>query len=78
MSDVRSRLGTQDIRQTTFEHERQHLFAGTRINAAYAVPLLAVVVALIAVLWISPWLVGGWACPDPLQPLPYGAALPDL
>ena len=60
MSDVRSRLGTQDIRQTTFEHERQHLFAGTRINAAYAVPLLAVVVALIAVLWISPWLVGGW------------------
>ncbi|MDN3719034.1 hypothetical protein QW131_06935 [Roseibium salinum] len=40
--------------------ERRHLFADTRINAAYAVPLLALIVAAISVLWVSPLFIGAW------------------
>ncbi len=57
---VHSRLGAQDNRHTTFDLERQHLFADTRINAAYAVPLLALIVAAISVLWLDPVLIGVW------------------
>lgn len=58
--DVRSRLGAPESRHTTFDLERQHLFADTRINAAYAVPLLALIVAAISVLWIDPLFIGAW------------------
>lgn len=58
--DVRSRLGAPESRNTTFDLERQHLFADTRINAAYAVPLLALIVAAISVLWIDPLFIGAW------------------
>jgi len=58
--DVRSRLGTPESRNTTFDLERQHLFADTRINAAYAGPLLALIVAAISVLWIDPLFIGAW------------------
>ncbi|GAB4511344.1 MAG: HAMP domain-containing sensor histidine kinase [Roseibium sp.] len=57
---VRSRLGAPEHRHTTFDLERQHLFADTRINAAYAVPLLALIVAAISVLWIDPLFIGAW------------------
>jgi two-component system, cell cycle sensor histidine kinase PleC len=57
---VRSRLGAPKKRRTTFDPERQHLFADTRINAAYAVPLLALIVAAISVFWINPVFVGYW------------------
>jgi len=60
MKDVRSRLGTPEYRHTTFDLERQHLFADTRINAAYAVPLLALIVAAISVLWVTPAFIGAW------------------
>ena len=45
--DVRSRLGAPEHRHTAFDLERQHLFADTRINAAYAVPLLALIAFLV-------------------------------
>lgn len=57
---VRSRLGAPQSFRTTFDPERQHLFADTRINAAYAVPLLAMIVAAISVFWINPVFVGYW------------------
>ncbi len=60
MQDVRSRLGTPAGRHTSFDLERQHLFADTRINAAYAVPLLALIVAAISALWSSTIYVGAW------------------
>ncbi|TYC66036.1 HAMP domain-containing histidine kinase [Stappia sp. BW2] len=60
VNDVRTRLGAPDNRYTTFDLERQHLFADTRINAAYAVPLLALIVAAISVLWINPLFIGAW------------------
>lgn len=58
--DIRSRLGAPENRQSTFEHERQHLFADTRINAAFAAPLLALIVAAISSLWVSPQFMGAW------------------
>lgn len=58
--DIRSRLGAPENRQSTFEHERQHLFADTRINAAFAAPLLALIVAAISSLWVSPHFMGAW------------------
>ena len=58
--NTRSRLGTPEFRYTTFDLERQHLFADTRINAAYAVPLLALIAAVISVLWVDPVLSIAW------------------
>ncbi|WP_298957695.1 HAMP domain-containing sensor histidine kinase [uncultured Roseibium sp.] len=60
MNNVRSKLGTPTGLHTTFDLERQHLFADTRINAAYAVPLLALIVAAISVLWVEPVSIGAW------------------
>jgi two-component system cell cycle sensor histidine kinase PleC len=60
VKDARSRLGAPQGRHTTFDLERQHLFADTRINAAYAVPLLALIVAAISVLWVEPLFIGAW------------------
>ncbi|MBN9670268.1 sensor histidine kinase [Roseibium aggregatum] len=60
VKDVRSRLGAPRNRHTTFDLERQHLFADTRINAAFAVPLLALIVAAISVLWVSPDIIAAW------------------
>lgn len=60
VKDVRSRLGTPPNQHKTFEPERQHLFADTRINAAYAAPLLALIIATISVLWVSPAYIGAW------------------
>ncbi|KZM50228.1 HAMP domain-containing sensor histidine kinase [Labrenzia sp. OB1] len=60
LKNVRSRLGASEYRHTTFDLERQHLFADTRINAAYAVPLLSLIVAAISVLWINPLYIGAW------------------
>ncbi len=57
---VRSRLGAPSANHTTFDLERQHLFADTRINAAYAAPLLALIVAAIAILWVDPIFIGAW------------------
>ncbi|GAA0782179.1 HAMP domain-containing histidine kinase [Roseibium denhamense] len=60
VKDVHSRLGAPENQRTTFDLERQHLFADTRLNAAYAAPLLALIVAAISVLWIEPILLGAW------------------
>ncbi|TYC63244.1 HAMP domain-containing histidine kinase [Rhodobacterales bacterium] len=60
VKDVRSRLGTPANQHTSFDLERQHLFADTRINAAYAAPLLALIVAAISVLWVDPIFIGIW------------------
>ncbi len=58
--DVRSRIGSKDNLHNDFELERQHLFADTRMNSAFAVPMLALIVAAISSLWIHPVLVGCW------------------
>ncbi|WP_417667089.1 sensor histidine kinase [Roseibium sp.] len=58
--DVRTRIGSKDNLPNDFELERQHLFADTRINSAFAVPMLALIVAAISSLWIHPGLVGVW------------------
>ncbi len=60
VKNVRSRLGAPQGNLTTFHLERQHLFADTRINAAYAVPLLALIVAAISILWVNPVYIGAW------------------
>ncbi|WP_417684425.1 sensor histidine kinase [Roseibium sp.] len=58
--DVRSRIGSKDASMNDFELERQHLFADTRMNSAFAVPMLALIVAAISSLWINTYLVGAW------------------
>ncbi|MEP3667714.1 MAG: HAMP domain-containing sensor histidine kinase [Roseibium sp.] len=58
--DVRTRIGSNDSLPNDFELERQHLFADTRLNSAFAVPMLALIVAAISSLWIHPALVGFW------------------
>ncbi|MEP3429571.1 MAG: HAMP domain-containing sensor histidine kinase [Roseibium sp.] len=57
---VRSRLGAPEHNRSAFDLERQHLFANTRINAAYAVPLLVVIVAAISILWLNPFFLSAW------------------
>ncbi|WP_417694144.1 sensor histidine kinase [Roseibium sp.] len=57
---ARSHIGLRDPDSSTFEQERLHLFADTRISSTFAVPLLALVIAAIASLWIHPALVGCW------------------
>ncbi|MEJ8474099.1 sensor histidine kinase [Roseibium algae] len=58
--DVRSRIGSKEGIQNDFEQERQHLFADTRINSAFAVPILLLIVAAISSLWVNPILVSCW------------------
>jgi len=60
LHDVRSRRSRPDPSTTQYNLERLHLFADTRISAAYAVPMLALIVAGISTLWIEPTLVALW------------------
>ena len=63
VQDMRTRIGSKDAPAADFEFERQHLFADTRISSAFAMPLLALIVAAISSLWIHPLHVGIWfAC----------------
>lgn len=57
---VRSRLGAPERHHSSFDLERQHLFADTRINAAFAVPLLVLIVTAISVIWLDPFFLGAW------------------
>lgn len=58
--DVRGNIGSKDTSETDYELERRHLFAETRLSAAFAVPMLALIVAAISTLWIAPPLVAVW------------------
>ncbi|WP_377174891.1 sensor histidine kinase [Roseibium aestuarii] len=57
---ARSHIGLRDRDATTFQQERLHLFADTRVSSAFAVPFLAVVIAAISSLWIHPAMVAVW------------------
>lgn len=43
-----------------FQEERQRIFADTRLNSAFAVPILGMLVAAISSVWIHPIYVCGW------------------
>ncbi|GGB41791.1 two-component sensor histidine kinase [Roseibium aquae] len=58
--DSRARYSRPDTAAAQYTLERLHLFADTRISAAYAVPMLALIVAGISTLWIEPTLVALW------------------
>lgn len=60
ITDIRSRIGQTGSLHNDFELERQHLFADNRISSAYAVPMLAMIVAAISNLWIDPYIVVIW------------------
>ena len=60
LKDVRQSLGGPDTTNAQFQIERLHLFADTRISAAYAVPMLALIIAGISTLWILPLHVAIW------------------
>lgn len=60
ISGIRSTLGVRDGLQAGFEGERRHLFASTRLSAAFAVPMLALIVTAISTLWLSTNLVSIW------------------
>lgn len=57
---VRSRLGAPERLHANFDLERQHLFADTRLNASFAVPLLLLIVTAISVIWMDPFFLGAW------------------
>lgn len=58
--DFRGSMGTRDGLQSKFEGERRHLFADTRLSAAFAVPMLALIVAAISTMWLNKGLVTIW------------------
>jgi two-component system cell cycle sensor histidine kinase PleC len=58
--DQRERL-TSPSGRPAFDHELGLIFARNRISAAYAIPLLIIIVAAAASLWIDPWVVLAWA-----------------
>jgi two-component system cell cycle sensor histidine kinase PleC len=60
INGIRSTLGVRDGLQTSFEGERRHLFASTRLSAAFAVPMLALIVTAISTLWLNTSLVSIW------------------
>ncbi|MTI42058.1 two-component system cell cycle sensor histidine kinase PleC [Roseibium hamelinense] len=60
IKDMRGSIANLDPKRSNFEQERQHLFADTRLSAAYAVPMLALIVAAISILWVPYVMVGAW------------------
>ncbi len=63
IGSIRSALSAQDNTSGNFKLERRHLFASTRSSAALAVPMLALIVAAISILWLPSFLVFLWfAC----------------
>jgi len=60
LKNVKLHLGAPDPTAAQFQIERLHLFADTRISAAYAVPMLALIIAGISTLWIQPIHVAIW------------------
>ena len=57
----RERLTSASGTRPAFDHELGLTFARNRISVAYAVPLLILIVAAAAMLWIDAWIVLGWA-----------------
>ncbi|WP_235987769.1 sensor histidine kinase [Roseibium aggregatum] len=58
--DFRGAMGTKESLQSKFEGERRHLFADTRLSAAFAVPMLALIVTAISTMWLNKGLVTIW------------------
>jgi len=58
--DFRGSMGTREGLQSNFEGERRHLFADTRLSAAFAVPMLALIVTAISTMWLNKGLVTIW------------------
>ena len=56
----RERLTSASGTRPAFDHELGLTFARTRISAAYAIPLLIVIVGAAATLWVEPWVVLAW------------------
>jgi two-component system, cell cycle sensor histidine kinase PleC len=59
--DYRERLASASGTRPAFDYELGLTFARNRISAGYAVPLLIMIVAAAALLWVQPWVVAAWA-----------------
>ncbi|NVK32927.1 MAG: HAMP domain-containing histidine kinase [Rhodobacteraceae bacterium] len=60
ITHVRNRMGDKKSPLSDFQEERQRIFADTRLNSAFAVPILGMIVAAIASVWIHPLYVCAW------------------
>jgi two-component system cell cycle sensor histidine kinase PleC len=59
--EQRERLVSTSGTRPAFDHELGLIFARNRISSAYAIPLLIVIVAAAAVLWVEVWKIAAWA-----------------
>ncbi len=59
--DQRERLTSTSGTRPAFDYELNLTFARNRLSAAYALPILVVVIAATASLWINFYLAAGWA-----------------
>jgi two-component system cell cycle sensor histidine kinase PleC len=59
--EQRERLASTSGTRPAFNLELALIFARNRVSAAFALPLLIVIVALASLLWIRPWLAASWA-----------------
>lgn len=60
VKDQRERLTSRTGTRPAFDYELALSLASNRVSAAYAMPLLAVLVAATALLWIDPRFVAAW------------------
>ncbi|WP_029056773.1 sensor histidine kinase [Stappia stellulata] len=57
---VRERLSSADGAPPNFDYELLLTFAKNRLSAAFALPLFALIVGAISLLWMQPGVIGGW------------------
>ena len=57
----RERLTSMSGTRSAFDYELLLIYARNRLSAAFALPLLVTIVAVAAMLWVTPLLVASWA-----------------
>ncbi len=60
VKDARERLGTVDGMRPSFEADLILMFVKNRLSAAYAVPMIAIVVSTISSVWVPVEMAGSW------------------
>ncbi|CAN5274422.1 HAMP domain-containing sensor histidine kinase [soil metagenome] len=58
--EQRERLTSTSGTRPAFDYELALTFAQNRLSAAYALPILVLIVAVASLLWISPLMLAGW------------------
>ena len=76
--ETRERLTSGEDSRPAFDYELALTFARNRISAAFTIPLLIIIVAAAALLWVDPRLVAAWTALVLATHIAYAGALPPV